>query len=111
MIALFAVLGSDRLPLVMRLSLFFLVLLGAAQMSVARVIHVAPQARGYADGNSWGDACDLHMALDRLAEDGDELWLEGGTYLPTGMVAPSPTEADAAIAFRVRHSRHDHVGQ
>jgi len=76
------------------LSLLFL---SAATLSGA-VIHVAPQPSGSGNGSSWADAATLEDAL-QISNEGDTLWLLGGTYLPTGGVVGNPSPAEVALRW------------
>lgn len=76
------------------LSLLTLLLL-TTQPLAGGVLRVAPQAAGSGDGSSWADAASLEDALQQ-ANDGDTLWLLGGTYLPTGTTVGDPTPEEAA---------------
>ena len=50
----------------------------ASAASAQTTLHVSPDGRG--DGSKWSQAASLHDALSK-ARAGDQLWLEGGTYL------------------------------
>lgn len=54
-----------------------------AQFRVARGHPLYVKPNGSGNGTSWTDATSLHEALFMAAET-DELWLEKGTYYPTG---------------------------
>lgn len=86
------------------LALSLLAVAFVSPIAFGNIIFVAPEARGAGDGSGWADAADLHTALDDLAKDGDELWLERGDYRPTGGIVAAPTPEDAEKVFRVRHS-------
>jgi predicted outer membrane repeat protein len=67
----------------------------------AATYYVDTSATGANDGSSWNNAL-VHLsgALTN-ALSGDEIWIAGGVYRPTGEVVPSPSTASRQISFEI----------
>ncbi len=58
----------------------------AAHPATAAVRYAKPVASGFGNCTSWANACTLLSAMG-AAQDGDEVWVQAGTYFPNGLLA------------------------